>query len=306
MPSSHMHEVYSVVAFVLPDTQPMTTTPSGSRVSALGISTATSGATTAQSVTSTPGAAIGASYIPSSNLMSSIAGGREGSIVSKLLPGAREASVLSGGSGRQLSMALREQQERERQPPATEPASSQTPRVMRIKMFILRTSSSHTVPLASPRAPTPVGELDIDSDIRGAMGELGEAAAKRLREVVVSAAMHRRRDDIWFKLTKLPQFSTTGNITRMITPHLDTYSSMPPLCRAARGIDYYTRVRSLSPHAHGPLAGDRRCGSIFANLLHNGYTLVHSVQVPGRAVSGTFARTHNHTMSASVPLICLP
>jgi hypothetical protein len=83
---------------------------------------------------------------------------------------------------------------------------------MRIKMFILRTTPSHTVPLASPRAPSAVGELDLDIDIAGAMGEVGEAAARRLREVVDTAAMHRRRDDLWYKLRKLPPYSGTCTI----------------------------------------------------------------------------------------------
>lgn len=144
--------------------------------------------------------------------------GRESSLVGKLLPGSREGSILGGGnsgSSRQNTFIGRpaDQQPSERQQPPPPPQESGSvpalPKVMRIKMFILRTSSSHTIPLASPRAPSAVGELDLDSDIAGAMGEVGEAAARRLREIIDAAAMHRRRDDLWHKLNQLPAYSGT-------------------------------------------------------------------------------------------------
>jgi hypothetical protein len=212
-PASQLHEVYSVVAFVLPDTlqasssssssssASSSTASSSNRMSALGISTATSATTTASSVTSTPGAANtgGASFVPQPSLLSGLPSGREGSLVGKLLPGGREGSFLGGGTSSRQPTLVQQQE-------GVSAAATYTPRVMRIKMFILRTTPSHTVPLASPRAPSAVGELDLDIDIAGAMGEVGEAAARRLREVVDTAAMHRRRDDLWLKLSKLPSY----------------------------------------------------------------------------------------------------
>ncbi len=218
-PASQLHEVYSVVAFVLPDTlqasssssssASSSTASSSTRMSALGISTVTSATTTASSVTSTPGAANtgGASFVPQPSLLSGLPSGREGSLVGKLLPGGREGSFLGGGGGTSSRQPTLVQQEG-----VSAAAATYTPRVMRIKMFILRTTPSHTVPLASPRAPSAVGELDLDIDIAGAMGEVGEAAARRLREVVDTAAMHRRRDDLWLKLGKLPSYPGASRV----------------------------------------------------------------------------------------------
>jgi len=155
----------------------------------LGVSTATSAAIVGSSATSSPGAAIQAAEREGNATSKRV---REPSLVGKLIPAPREASFLGGG--RQGTLVQQQQQE--------------AVRVMRIKIFILRTSSSNTVPLASPRTAgmAEPGETELEA----CMGKVGQAAAAKLQEVVDTAAMHRRRDELWQKLTtKLPLFQPT-------------------------------------------------------------------------------------------------